>query len=39
MALDSLYKEMKANGVDVLGFAAGEPDFRTTSNMPASTPL
>jgi aspartate aminotransferase len=29
LALDALYKEMKANGVDVIGFAAGEPDFAT----------
>lgn len=29
LALDALYKEMKANGVDVIGFAAGEPDFPT----------
>ncbi|MCD7945968.1 MAG: pyridoxal phosphate-dependent aminotransferase [Clostridiales bacterium] len=33
MALDSLYKEMKANGVDVLGFAAGEPDFLTPDHI------
>ncbi len=33
MALDSLYKEMKANGVDVLGFAAGEPDFPTPDHI------
>ena len=29
LAMDSLYKEMKAAGIDVLGFAAGEPDFPT----------
>lgn len=29
LAMDALYKEMKAHGVDVLGFAAGEPDFAT----------
>ena len=33
LALDSLYKEMKANGVDVLGFAAGEPDFPTPDHI------
>lgn len=33
MALDSLYKEMKANGVDVIGFAAGEPDFPTPDHI------
>ena len=32
LAMDTLYKKMKADGMDVLGFAAGEPDFprRTT---------
>ncbi len=29
LALDALYKQMKADGVDVIGFAAGEPDFPT----------
>lgn len=29
MAIDSLAKEMKANGMDVIGFGAGEPDFNT----------
>ena len=29
MAIDALYKQMKAEGRDVLGFAAGEPDFPT----------
>ncbi|MCD8146460.1 MAG: pyridoxal phosphate-dependent aminotransferase [Clostridiales bacterium] len=29
LAMDALYKEMKAAGVDVIGFAAGEPDFPT----------
>lgn len=29
LALDALYKEMKARGIDVIGFAAGEPDFPT----------
>ena len=33
MALDSLYKEMKANGIDVIGFAAGEPDFPTPDHI------
>lgn len=33
LALDALYKEMKANGVDVLGFAAGEPDFPTPDHI------
>lgn len=26
---DTLYKKMKAEGIDVIGFAAGEPDFAT----------
>lgn len=25
LAMDALYKQMKADGIDVLGFAAGEP--------------
>lgn len=29
MAIDSLFKQMKAEGQDVIGFAAGEPDFNT----------
>lgn len=29
LAMDALYKQMKADGIDVLGFAAGEPDFPT----------
>lgn len=29
LAIDSLYKQMKADGVDVIGFGAGEPDFAT----------
>ena len=29
LAIDSKFKEMKANGVDVVGFGAGEPDFET----------
>lgn len=27
--MDALYKQMKADGCDVIGFAAGEPDFPT----------
>ena len=33
VAVDSLYKQMKAEGVDVIGFAAGEPDFDTPDNI------
>lgn len=29
MAIDSMFKQMKADGVDVIGFGAGEPDFNT----------
>ena len=29
MAIDSMFKQMKADGLDVLGFGAGEPDFPT----------
>ena len=32
--MDTLYKKMKADGIDVLGFAAGgEPDFPTPDNI------
>ena len=33
LAMDTLYKKMKADGIDVLGFAAGEPDFPTPDNI------
>ena len=33
MAIDSLFKQMKANGEDVIGFAAGEPDFDTPDHI------
>ncbi len=29
MAIDTLFKQMKAEGQDVIGFGAGEPDFPT----------
>ena len=29
MAIDALFKQMKADGIDVIGFGAGEPDFNT----------
>lgn len=29
LAIDAQFKQMKANGVDVIGFGAGEPDFAT----------
>ena len=33
MAVDSLYKQMKADGQPVVGFGAGEPDFDTPENI------
>lgn len=33
MAVDSLAKQMKAEGLDVIGFGAGEPDFNTPDNI------
>lgn len=29
IAIDSMYKKMRAEGIDVIGFGAGEPDFDT----------
>ena len=29
MAIDAMFKQMKADGLDVIGFGAGEPDFPT----------
>ena len=36
MAIDALAKQMKADGVDVLGFGAGEPDFNTPDHIKAA---
>ena len=36
MAIDSLFKQMKADGVDVIGFGAGEPDFDTPDEIKAA---
>jgi len=33
LAIDAKFKEMKAQGVDVVGFGAGEPDFETPQNI------
>ena len=33
MAIDAMFKQMKADGVDVIGFGAGEPDFNTPDNI------
>lgn len=35
MAIDSTFKQMKADGVDVIGFGAGEPDFATPDEIKA----
>ena len=36
LAIDALYKSMKAQGIDVVGFGAGEPDFPTPENIKAA---
>lgn len=36
MAIDSMFKQMKAEGVDVIGFGAGEPDFNTPDEIKAA---
>jgi len=33
LAVDALFKQMKADGKDVVGFGAGEPDFDTPDNI------
>ena len=33
LAIDARAKEMKARGVDVIGFGAGEPDFPTPQHI------
>ena len=33
MAIDSKFKEMKKEGIPVVGFGAGEPDFNTPENI------
>ncbi|MFI3226766.1 MAG: pyridoxal phosphate-dependent aminotransferase [Clostridia bacterium] len=33
LAIDALFKKMKADGIDVVGFGAGEPDFPTPDNI------
>ena len=33
MAIDAMFKQMKADGVDVIGFGAGEPDFDTPEHV------
>lgn len=36
IAVDTKAKEMKANGIDVIGFGAGEPDFDTPEHIKAA---
>ncbi|MEG1857341.1 MAG: pyridoxal phosphate-dependent aminotransferase [Pseudoflavonifractor sp.] len=36
MAIDSRFKQMKADGMDVIGFGAGEPDFNTPDEIKAA---
>lgn len=36
MAMDALAKQMKADGIDVIGFGAGEPDFNTPEHIKAA---
>ena len=33
LAIDAMYKSMKAQGIDVVGFGAGEPDFATPDHI------
>lgn len=33
LAINALYKQMQADGIDVVGFGAGEPDFNTPDNI------
>lgn len=36
MAIDALTKQMIADGIDVIGFGAGEPDFNTPAHIKAA---
>lgn len=33
LAINALFKQMQADGIDVVGFGAGEPDFNTPENI------
>ncbi len=33
LAIDSMFKQMRAQGIDVIGFGAGEPDFNTPEHI------
>lgn len=36
LAIDAMFKQMKSDGIDVIGFGAGEPDFNTPDNIKAA---
>lgn len=36
LAIDALAKQMRADGIDVIGFGAGEPDFNTPDHIKAA---
>lgn len=36
LAIDAMFKQMKTDGIDVIGFGAGEPDFNTPDNIKAA---
>ena len=33
LAIDAMFKKMREDGIDVVGFGAGEPDFNTPNNV------
>jgi len=39
LAIDALAKQMKADGIDVIGFGAGEPDFNTPDHIKQAAEL
>lgn len=39
LAIDSMAKQMKADGIDVIGFGAGEPDFNTPDHIKQAAEL
>ena len=39
MAIDAMYKRMRAQGQDVIGFGAGEPDFPTPEHIKSAASL
>ena len=36
IAIDTMFKEMRAQGLDVIGFSVGEPDFPTPEHIKAA---